>query len=203
MFHALDFSYSGDSPRFPVSPASGVISGQAYLEIDQLPLHRPPKSVALAGLSLALLIMLLLNLGIIPLWFALVTGATWIYSYLCLAVNEGDAEIENVTPIAAEPGCIDPSAIETLMAILMRHRLSASYTSPISGLLRHEIALQDGTLTHSVVSDQSGSRREIRINIRDDRQLLALTQEIFGNDRNRVSVYTGGSFVSRPPAAGR
>lgn len=213
MFHALDFWPSGDSPRFPVFPASRVISGQAYLEIDQPPLHRPSQSVTLAGLSLALLIVLLLDIGIMPLWLALVTGATGIYGYLCFALNEDEPEIENVTPIAAEAGCIDPTAIEKLMTILMRQRMSASRTSPMSGLheiahatggtLRHEIALADGTLTHSIVSDQPGSRRVTQIDITGDRQLSALTQEIFGDDRNRVTFYTGGSFNSRPSFARR
>lgn len=213
MFHALDFRHSGDSPRFPVFPANRVISGQAYLESDEHPLHRPSQPVAVAGIALTLLILLLLNLDVMPLWLALVTGATGVYGYLCFAVNEDDPEIENVTPIADEAGCIDPAAIEKLMTILMRHRLSAFRSSPVAGLveadyasggpLRHEIGLDRGVLTHSIVSDHPDSRRETQVDIAGDRQLSALTREIFGDDRNRVSVCTGGAFDDASPPAGR
>lgn len=213
MFHALDFRHSGDSPRFPVFPANRVISGQAYLESDQHSLHRLPQSVTLAGLSFALVIALLLDFGIMPLWLALVASAAGVYGYLCFAMNEDDPDIENVTPIADEAGCIAPAAIEKLMTILMRHRLSAFRSSPVAGLveaeyvsggpLRHEIGLDRGVLTHSIVSDHPDSRRETQVTVAGDRQLSALTREIFGDDRNRVSVYTGGVSDNASRPAGR
>ncbi|AUH64296.1 hypothetical protein [Paracoccus zhejiangensis] len=210
MIHALDFTHAGNGSRSPVSPANRVISGQGYLEHNWNPFHTPPQPVVFAGLAALALIGLLVESGAISIWPAMTIAAFGLYCYLVIASDREDAEIENVTPIDKHSGCIDPADVEQLMTILMRHRMSATGRGlPASaralrdaGILRHEIGFDHGRLTHSIISQHPGSRRETRVRVKDDDQLADLARDIFGDDLNRVSVYTGGMLDSPTARSG-
>lgn len=213
MIHALDFKQAKDRSCGPTSPTGRIISGQAYREPDRRLLQSPSRSVALVGISIAAALALLLQVDAMPVWLAGLIATAGAYGYLCLTLNDDDAEIENVTPIAACSGCIDPADIERLMAQLMRHRspessagsLFAAQDEDVSaiGVLRHEIGLDQGTLSHSIVSRHLGSRCSTRVDVTGDTLLSDLTHRIFGEGLNRISVYTDSFFDSRTVAAAK
>ncbi|WP_299845697.1 hypothetical protein [uncultured Paracoccus sp.] len=211
MIHALDFTHAGDGSRSPAFPGNRVISGQGYLEHHWHPFQTPPQPVVFAGLAALALIGLLVESGAISIWPAMTIAAFGLYCYLVISSDGEDAEIENVTPIDTRSGCIDPADVEQLMTILMRNRLSAtrrglqasSRALRNTDVLRHEIGFHHGRLTHSIISQHPGSRRETRVRVKGDDQLADLARDIFGDDLNRVSVYTGGMLDCLTARSGR